>query len=276
MIFASVVVVPAILFGVGWLYLDHLESVERRPWRCGNYQRQIALAVMNYNDLYGQFPPPYTVDEAGKKLHSWRTLILPFMNHHVLYEQLRLDEPWDSPHNRTVEERYALIGNEFGDLPRDQYHCPSDPKGDHKQPLDASYFVVTGPGTAWQHDRKTTIADLADGAGNTIMVIDVSDSGIHWMEPRDFHIDELPLHPPLTERQGITRHYVSKDTYRGNAGNLIGYQERQPEGGYAVTFSGNVFFLPYDTPVSRIRSMLKINDGEPGDNWREIFWDEVK
>tara|TARA_R110002072_G_scaffold243821_2_gene403063 strand:+ start:35747 stop:36565 length:819 start_codon:yes stop_codon:yes gene_type:complete len=240
-IFASVVAVPAILMGAGWLYLDHHKSIERRPWKCGNYLRQVAGGVMHYYEAHGEFPPPYTVDESGKKLHSWRTLILPFMDHHVLYEQLRLDEPWDSPHNRSVENRYALIGNEYGDLPRDQYHCPSDPEGDEGQPLDASYFVVTGPGTAWQHDRKVTLADMVDGAANTIMVIDVADSGVHWMEPRDFHIDEIPLPAPFTKRRGITSHHVSKETYLGNAGDLVGYQDIQPEGGNAVTFSGNVF-----------------------------------
>lgn len=271
-----VFVVPALLFGVGWSYLDYHRSMERRPWRCGNYLRQIAFAMRNYHDLHGAFPPSYTVDESGKKLHSWRTLILPFMDHYTLYERLRLDEPWDSPHNRSVENRYSLVGNEYGDLPRDQYHCPSDPEGDKGSSLDTSYFVVTGPGTAWQYDRKITVADLTDGAANTIMIIDVADSGIHWMEPRDVHIDEIPLPLPLTERQGITRHHLSKEMYHGNVGNLDDYKEKQREGGMAVMFSGNVFFLPCDIPTSQIRSMLKINDGKPGDNWRETFWDEVK
>ncbi|MGZ0163509.1 MAG: DUF1559 family PulG-like putative transporter [Planctomycetales bacterium] len=275
-LFVCVVILPAMLFGVASFYFDYLVSRQRLPWKCGTYLRQIAHAMHHYHNAYGALPPPYTIDASGKRLHSWRTLILPFMDHHILYEQLRLDEPWDSPHNRLVENRYSLVGNEYGQLPRDMYHCPSDPEGDKDRPLDASYFVVTGPGTAWQQDRKVTLTDLVDGAANTIMVIDVADSGIHWMEPRDFHIDEIPLPQPFTERQGITRHHVSRDIHWGNGGDLANYKEKQSEGGMAVTFSGDVFFLPCDVLASRITSMLIIDDGAPDDNWRDTLRDEVE
>lgn len=36
---------------------------------------------------------------------SWRVHLLPFMDESVLYEQFRLDEPWDSEHNLALLER---------------------------------------------------------------------------------------------------------------------------------------------------------------------------
>ncbi len=276
-LFAGVVVASAILFGVAFFSNDYGHSRQRLPWKCGNYLRGIALGVANYHDVYGAFPPPYTVDASGKKLHSWRTLILPFIDHHILYEQLRLDEPWDSPHNRFVENRYWRVGDEYGELPHNLYHCPSDPEGDKGRPLDASYFVVTGPGTAWQLNRKVGFADLADGAAKTIMVIEVAESGIHWMEPRDFRIDEIPHPTEGSIRQGITRHHVSKEAYDANAGTLDGYREKQPVGGMVVNFEGSVFFMPASMPAAISASFHNIDDRLPGDDWRDAaWWDELE
>ena len=50
-----------------------------RRSQCCNNLKQIALALHNYADEHGEFPPAYTVDEQGQPLHSWRTLILPYL-----------------------------------------------------------------------------------------------------------------------------------------------------------------------------------------------------
>src|SRR5271163_108233 len=42
--------------------------------------KQIAVALHNYHDTYGSFPPAYVADETGKPMHSWRVLILPFLS----------------------------------------------------------------------------------------------------------------------------------------------------------------------------------------------------
>jgi hypothetical protein len=38
----------------------------------------------------------------GRPWHSWRTLLLPYVDQRDLYRRYRFDEPWDSPHNRNV------------------------------------------------------------------------------------------------------------------------------------------------------------------------------
>ena len=40
-----------------------------------------------------------TMTMSGKPLLSWRVHLLPFLEENELYEQFKLDEPWDSPHN---------------------------------------------------------------------------------------------------------------------------------------------------------------------------------
>lgn len=64
-----------------------------------------------------------------------------------------------------------------------------------------SYVAVVGPGTAWPGTGYSSMSDLKDGASNTVMVVEIANSDIHWMEPRDLPIEELaewlkPSHKP--------------------------------------------------------------------------------
>src|SRR4051812_35222376 len=48
---------------------------------CASNLRQIGLALDNYEQDQGVYPPARTFDANGRPLHSWRTLILPYMDH---------------------------------------------------------------------------------------------------------------------------------------------------------------------------------------------------
>ena len=72
---------------------------EARRSQCKNNLKQIGLALHNYHDIYHVFPPAYTVDGNGKPLHSWRTLILPYLDQAPLYLKIDLSKPWDDPAN---------------------------------------------------------------------------------------------------------------------------------------------------------------------------------
>ncbi len=50
-----------------------------RRMQCSNNLKMLALAMHNYHDFYKSLPPAYTVDSQGNHLHSWRTLLLPFL-----------------------------------------------------------------------------------------------------------------------------------------------------------------------------------------------------
>ena len=79
-----------------------------RRMQCSNNLKQIGLAVANYEAAYRQLPPAYTIDPNGKPLHSWRTLILPYLEQAELYAKVDLTKPWDDPANDEV--RSASIG----------------------------------------------------------------------------------------------------------------------------------------------------------------------
>ena len=139
--------------------------------RCASNLKMIGLALQNYNDVYGCFPPVCTTDENGKPMHSWRVLILPFMEQRALYDRYDFNEPCDGPHNSLLAK----------DMPAD-FRCPHDPAN---AGTNTNYVAVVGPETIWQPDHGTTFREIEDGSSRTIAVIEASGSGIHWMEPRD-------------------------------------------------------------------------------------------
>ena len=65
---------------------------------------QIGKAIRKYESVQ-RFLPNNSYDDTGKPLLSWRVHILPFLGDDdsaELYRRFRLNEPWDSPHNRQV------------------------------------------------------------------------------------------------------------------------------------------------------------------------------
>lgn len=144
---------------------------EGRRMQCKNNLKQIGLALHNYHDVYGTFPPAYTVDADGKKLHSWRTLILPFFDQASLYETIDLTKPWDDPVNAAAREK-KFPG----------FDCPSAKLG----PNHTTYLALVGENAAFPFDRGRPIKEFTDGSSMTWLVIEVDAShAVHWMQPQD-------------------------------------------------------------------------------------------
>ena len=149
-----------------------------RRMQCMNHMKQILLAIHNYHDTTNSLPPLYTVDANGKPLHSWRVLLLPYMEQTALYEAIRLDEPWDSPHN-----------SQFHGMAPAVYRCPSSPQG------GSSYSAIVGgslvPNTKAHSSGEHTFARITDGMSNTLAIVEVNDS-FNWMAPHgNITLEEL-------------------------------------------------------------------------------------
>ena len=77
-------ILAAVLIGVPALLalLRQFDSQVRESGRhptCGNNLKAVATALYTYQERYGSFPPACVCDEHGKPMHSWRVLLLPFM-----------------------------------------------------------------------------------------------------------------------------------------------------------------------------------------------------
>ena len=74
-----------------------------------NNLKQMALAFHNYAATYNGALPNNVYDQNGKPLLSWRVLILPYIEEEKLYKEFKLDEPWDSEHNKKLIARMPKL-----------------------------------------------------------------------------------------------------------------------------------------------------------------------
>jgi type II secretory pathway pseudopilin PulG len=186
---------------------------------CSNNLKQIALALQLYHDVYECFPPACTVDEEGKPLHSWRTLILPFCDQESPYNKIELSKPWDDPANQAAYETNIRT-----------YQCASGrlPK------LQTTYCVVTSPAGCFPGAESRKLAEITDGTDQTIVVIEVPvANAVHWMSPRDVTAESF-LKPIATDKPP----HLS--------------------GAHVACADGSILFLPADTPQDKLRALLSI------------------
>lgn len=181
--------------------------------RSVNNLKQIALALHNYHAANDHLPPAVVRGPDGKPWHSWRVLILPYLEQARLYNQYDFSQPWDSPKNLQVLDKMP-------DVFRDPVY------GDNKGHF-TNYAALSGDGTlfppegmtmkgdgkvalGFEPDGKTTFADVTDGLSNTIAVAPVSpERKIPWTKPEDIRYDED--FPPLGEPKGIAAPYKIND-----------------------------------------------------------------
>jgi hypothetical protein len=186
------------------------------------------LAVANYHEAFGSFPPAFVADRDGKPIHSWRVLILPYLGQEELYKAYSFAEPWDGPNNRKLADRIGQIYHRFG---LDSSHVET-----------TSFVAVVGPETAWPGARALRMNDLGDGSSTTLMVVEVPDGRFRWMEPTDLEFERM--------------------SYRINDGSGRGLGSRL--GGARVVFAdGTVRTLPDSFDPNRLRAMLTANGREP-------------
>ncbi len=228
----GVVMVIGIMIMVA-LLLPAIQAAREAARRnaCMGQLKQIGIAMQNYHDTYQSFPPAYIVDETGRPMHSWRTLLLPFFGDPetmALYKQYDFAEPWDGPNNARLASSTPSI-----------YRCPSDDTPDG----ETSYLAVVGDGTMWPGEHGVRMRDIRDRPARTIAVVESAGSSIHWLEPRDL--------TPQEAIQGVNRD-------NGHPG----IRSRHVRGANVLFVDAHVQFLDAETPPNILRSFLTIQGGE--------------
>jgi hypothetical protein len=193
------------------------------------------LAVANYVSKNKHFPPAFLTDEHGKAMHSWRILILPYIEQNELYKEYSFKEPWDGPNNRKLAARmppvFALHGEEYlGNT-------------------TTNYLAVVGPATIWQGSKGVPVDAVSDGLSQTILIVENKGAQIHWMEPRDLSFAQMDY--TLNSPRGISSRYLDP----------------------AVTMAdGSVYRLTCKVEPATLRAMLTINGGEKMESGGESGW----
>ncbi|WP_165247309.1 DUF1559 family PulG-like putative transporter [Paludisphaera soli] len=143
-----------------------------RRAQCTNNLKQIARAILAYQDEHQALPPAYTVGPDGRPLHSWRTLILPYLQQGSLYDSIDLSKPWDDPVNARAGETALAV-----------FQCPS---GSQALPNATTYLASVGVESALAPDRARPPSEITDGLASTLLVIEAGEeNAVPWMAPAD-------------------------------------------------------------------------------------------
>ena len=154
-----------------------------------NNLKQIGIAMHNYHETFNHFPPAAVYGPDGKPWHSWRVLILPYLEQSAIYRRYRFDEPWNGPNNKKLLAELPAV-----------YRDPI--YGEQGDNFYTHYAVVTGKTTIFSPDaailkKKSTnplpktvkggrFRDITDGTSNTILAGTIGpEHKIPWMKPAD-------------------------------------------------------------------------------------------
>lgn len=137
----------------------------------------------------GFYPPAYLVDQNGKPLLSWRVALLPDLGGAELLRLLRLDEPWDSEHNRRLVPFMPPVYGTSSE---------SAAKG------IATLLSIQGSKTIFSDGRPLHIRELKPPADKTVILAEVrTEHGFEWTRPSDLKTSSLTDLPQIVrDRDG--------------------------------------------------------------------------
>ena len=196
---------------------------ERRT-QCRNRLKLLVLGLQNYHDLFQSFPPAYTIDPLGSRLQSWRLHVLPHVEQ-VPFSNSQVWEPVTSERNSRFY-RYDLM----------VFACPSDLD---RVRCETDYMVAHGEQCVFQGIHSRSLKEIEDGASNTLLISEVIETGVHWMQPIDLPFEDF--------------------TGFGHAG---GFRSKHTGGIQAVMADGSVRWFNVTTDPIVQRALLTANGGE--------------
>ena len=136
----------------------------------------VSNALGEYYRMHGCFPDSSMPLVEGGPEYSWRVAIMPAIGGRFreAYDELDFSLPWNAPHNIKV-----------ADSLRDtvELHCFRSPLGVRSHD-SCSNFVGVSETHAWPYKRPHR-ARRVFSESSSFTLIEIPNSDIHWMEPRD-------------------------------------------------------------------------------------------
>jgi prepilin-type N-terminal cleavage/methylation domain-containing protein/prepilin-type processing-associated H-X9-DG protein len=213
-----VIAIIAVLIG---LLLPAVQKVREAAARmkCSNNLKQMGLALHNFHDQMGAFPPalgsmtdpnrmstnfyaPLTSGTTPVRGQSWMSLIMPFIEQGNTYNQLPLSMP-----DVTAGAAFNIPVNDLGAKPVVPYVCPSDPRGAKSfsggtfGAGGVAYYAAVGGVDNWAAEwpvaygmifwrSRVTMNQITDGTSNTLLVGDRPpswDLSFGWWQSADWY-----------------------------------------------------------------------------------------
>jgi prepilin-type processing-associated H-X9-DG protein len=172
----ELLIVTSIVLLLAALLLPAVASSRERARRmaCANNLLQIGMALNNYHDAHGTFPPGYVsvVGPAGEDLGpgwGWAAMLLPHVQHAHLFNSIDFEQGTDAAVNTTATSKNFEI-----------FMCPSGGGG-------ASYAANFGRGDLFQtvdrgdgvffRNSRVRIKDIEDGS---MTLLAGESAAAHW------------------------------------------------------------------------------------------------
>ena len=203
----------------------------RRQWQ-QNQLKQIALAILNYESTFRVLPPARgnigngIIPPENYQL-SWRVHVLPFLGYANMYNQFRLAEPWDSPHNLQLLKCMP-------DCFRDATASPTS--------SETRIMSFNGLGTLYPEvGDAPKLSQVTDGISATIAFFQAPpNQTVPWTKPEDFAIDATSM----------TNAAPALNKLRNALGTEI------------ALIDGSVLTIPPDYPLEKIHALITPRGGE--------------
>ena len=138
---------------------------------------ELLIGFHNFHSAFKRLPSDIK-DDQGKPILSWRVDLLQMVAPD-LFQRFRLNESWDSPHNKALLASMPL-----------QYALPTDREPDATRILRP---IVANQKT------PSSFTEIQDKLDQTIALL-VSDSEVPWTKPTDHAVDQAD------PWKGIARH----------------------------------------------------------------------
>lgn len=122
-VWVACAIAVTVLSSLAYLVAGAMHAVDETL--CHSNLHKLRHALVLYESAHGSLPPAVTSNADGEAAHSWRVLILPFLNAwgidgEAIYGAYDLAVPWSAPANRQLfqpvaESRFACpCGSEEG------------------------------------------------------------------------------------------------------------------------------------------------------------------
>ena len=256
-----VIAIIAVLIGLLLPAVQKVRGAANRM-RCSNNLKQLGLALHNYHEACGTFPPgqvraPY---DRWNVNHGWAVFILPHVEQQPLYDAYHWDRALAAPANQGVVARPLTI-----------FCCPSAPEQGRYDTAHGLFPSYGGKGACgdyaptWYVDPALTtgdsqgvlapncmtkLTDITDGTSNTILLTEDAGRPRQWRAGRPGDDQTIEGGPWAGFWTGIT---LQGSTFDGtsrpgpcavNCSNDHEVYSFHPGGANAVFADGSVRFLP--------------------------------
>ena len=243
--------------------------------QCANNLEQIALGLNDYaaaHPLYregaGTEPafPAGTVANPGlspERRLSWLVEVLPFVEQKALFERIDRKAAWDAEANAPATRQ-----------PMTRFHCPD--WGREYDPAATDLTAYVGPAGLgpdapllpagdpragiFGYDRRTALADITDGAANTLLILETARDNGPWAQGGPGTVRGLDTadQPYLGRGRPFGGTHFSENTLFSRGGAI---------GCHVALADGSVRFVNNSMSPSVLEALLTVRGGEAVGDW---------